>query len=176
MIRNSLFKIQGFTLAELIVAVGIFLVVIITVSGIFVRSLQSQQITAALISINDNISLALEQMSREIRTGTSFCPVSSPCGPSEIVFTNVFSQVIHYRLGFSGQSGMLIREIEGSGGEPITSSDVKIESLRFVIRDSPDEQPRVTVALSVGSRNALAREAGILTRIQTTVSARTPKE
>ena len=55
---------NGFTLPELLVAMGLFLIVISIVAGAFVNSLRTQRATVELIAVNDNISLLLEQIAR----------------------------------------------------------------------------------------------------------------
>jgi prepilin-type N-terminal cleavage/methylation domain-containing protein len=64
---------KGFTLVEVLVAMGIFVIVIAIATGGFVNSLRTQRQVASLISAQSNASLVLEQMAREIRTGFLFC-------------------------------------------------------------------------------------------------------
>ncbi|MBS3903257.1 MAG: type II secretion system protein [Anaplasmataceae bacterium] len=64
---------SGFTLVESLVAVGIFATVISLAAGGFVQALRTQRQLEGVISANSNASLAIEQMSREIRTGRAFC-------------------------------------------------------------------------------------------------------
>lgn len=64
---------QGFTLVEILVAMGVFTIVIAIATAGFVNSLRTQRQVASLISAQSNASLVLEQMAREIRTGFLFC-------------------------------------------------------------------------------------------------------
>jgi prepilin-type N-terminal cleavage/methylation domain-containing protein len=64
---------RGFTLIEMLVAIGVFAVVVAIATGGFVNSLRTQRQVASLISAQSNASLVLEQMAREIRTGFLFC-------------------------------------------------------------------------------------------------------
>ncbi len=66
------FNFRGFTIVELLVAMGIFLIVVEIAVGGFVNALRAQKQVAALIAAEGNADLALEQMAREIRTGY-FC-------------------------------------------------------------------------------------------------------
>ena len=63
---------KGFTMIELLVAMGLFVVVMGIASTVFVQSLRAQRSIVALMAANDNASLSLEQMMREIRTGSNF--------------------------------------------------------------------------------------------------------
>jgi len=68
---------QGFTLVELLVAITIFVVVMAIASNLFIGALRAQKSVVDLIAVNDNISLALERIGREIRVGNSFSANSS---------------------------------------------------------------------------------------------------
>lgn len=64
---------RGFTLVELLVAIAIFSIVVAIGVGGFVHALHTQREVAALIATQSNASDALEQMTREMRTGYLFC-------------------------------------------------------------------------------------------------------
>jgi type II secretory pathway pseudopilin PulG len=171
----------GFTIAELLVAMGIFVILIGIVTGIFIGGFRTQRSLVSLIAANDNAGLALEQMGREMRTGVaaSFCIVDASliCNPSStqgsaIGFTNAEAIPIVYRL-----DGTAISRREGASGsfEAITGNNVVIRNLLFLLSTPPPAPPvtwppRITITLSVGSPEASL--ANIVTNIQTTVSGR----
>jgi prepilin-type N-terminal cleavage/methylation domain-containing protein len=66
---------KGFTLIELLITVGLFVVIVTIAVGGFVNAIHTQQQVASLISSESNVSLALEQVAREVRTGYLFCIV-----------------------------------------------------------------------------------------------------
>lgn len=81
---------KGFTLIELIVTVALFAIIITIAVGGFTNAIRTQRQVSALISAQSNVSLALEQMSREIRTGYLFCNVigndqTGPGSPGSLV-------------------------------------------------------------------------------------------
>ena len=86
-------KESGLTLIELIVALGIFGLVIGMVSGILVLALMSQRRITALRNVEDNIRFATESMAREIRTGKNF-----NTSGNLLSFTNANGESIVYRL------------------------------------------------------------------------------
>lgn len=64
---------KGFTLIEMLVTVGLFTIIITIAVGGFTNAIRTQRQVSSLISTESNVSLALEQMTREIRTGYLFC-------------------------------------------------------------------------------------------------------
>ena len=68
-VRNSR---SAFTLVEMLVAIALFSVVVSIAVGGFTRALRTQRQVIALIAANSNMSLALEQMAREMRTSINF--------------------------------------------------------------------------------------------------------
>ena len=66
-------KKSGFTLIELLVAIALFSIVVTIASSGFVNALRTQRQVASLISTESNVTLVLEQIAREVRTGYLFC-------------------------------------------------------------------------------------------------------
>src|SRR4051812_39727119 len=96
---------QGFTLVELLVAITLFSIAISIAIGGFVRALRTQRELISLIAANSNASLAIEQMAREIRTGTSFDYVG--CGEAAkicdgLTFKNANDEIVTYDLSADG--------------------------------------------------------------------------
>ncbi|MBI2406064.1 MAG: prepilin-type N-terminal cleavage/methylation domain-containing protein [Candidatus Harrisonbacteria bacterium] len=157
---------KGFTIVELLVAVGLFLIVLAIASGAFVQALRSQRATLRLMAANDAASSALEQMTREIRVGRDF----ALAGQSELRFTNSAGAEVTYRL----LNARVLKRVGPSGAFlPITTNTVRVTTLRFALtgeRKTDNLQPRVTIALAVG---ATGRDIeGVTTAVQTTVTPR----
>ncbi len=76
---------RGFTLVEMLVAIAVFSILVAVGVGGFANALHTQREVAALIAVQSNASVALEQMAREMRTGWLFCdqPGSSPGTPAQ---------------------------------------------------------------------------------------------
>jgi prepilin-type N-terminal cleavage/methylation domain-containing protein len=154
---------KGFTLIELLVATGLFVMVTGLAAGVFVNSLRSQQAVVALMAANDNASLALEQMSREIRTGYQF---STNSQKTELQFLDQKLGKVTYR--FNEDDGVIERN-----GLPLTSRNVKISYLFFDLLGAlanDGQSTRVTIRLAVSAIDQGAKD--IVTRLQTTVSSR----
>jgi len=158
---------NGFTMVELLVAMSLFVIFIVIASGSFVRALRTQRAIVALIAANNNASLSIEQMAREIRTGSSFS-----LSGNDLVFANAYNITITYRL--NAQANTIERSEAGNDFKPITAANVKINSLNFYLRGQlagDGYPPRITVSLSVSPNIPTIRN--ISTNFQTTVSART---
>lgn len=169
---------NGFTIIELLVAMGIFVLLLGVVVGIFLNALRTQRSLVALMAANDNASLALEQMMREIRTGSGFCIASgNGCSASPVLlkgsairFTNASDATVIYQHDSANKT--ILRS--GDGGVSflaITGNNVEIRNLNFILQ-TPDPvwPPRITLAIRVGLTDP--NLASIANDIQTTVSAR----
>ncbi len=149
---------------ELIVAVGIFGLVIGMISGIFVLSLQSQRRIIALRNVEDSTRFVIESMSREIRTGKNFSN-----GSGFLSFTNAKGEAVIYRLNNN------VVEKSSDGGmtySVITGAEVTVDYLNFYLMGQVmggGLQPRITVTIGVTSH--IGNQSANL-KNQTTISGR----
>jgi len=175
----------GFTLIELVISIGVFSILVTLAVGSIARSLRTQRQLSAMIAANTNVSLALEQMAREIRTGYSFAPASGvvcndssvPCISDELEFENAGGDLVAYRL----VNNSIERIVTPQSGQDeigyLTGNDAEVTYLSFVLvgKDARDKRPpRITIAISMapqGSTRDVALQ-GIETNLQTTVSSR----
>lgn len=157
---------KGFTIIELIVVLSIFSIILATVVGIFVVSLQTQRSAIVLVEAQDNLGLALEQMAREIRMGL-FDSSSNSLDFDEINFKNASGWKITYK--FSEFEGGSIERCVDAECYPITSKNIKVEN--FYIRAINFGGPyRITMKFIASSKDERLKD--IRFNIQTTVSAR----
>jgi len=152
-------KIKGFTLVELVVALGIFATVITVAASILLHSLRSLRHVAHQAGAMDNISLAMEQMAREVRMGSNITPADR--GGSllnNFSFINHEERVITY--SFCG-TRMCRNE------QYITMSNIIIRGGFLINNFDGDKTPRITM-----TARAEDVRGNILGLVQTTVSAR----
>jgi prepilin-type N-terminal cleavage/methylation domain-containing protein len=166
----------GFTIVELLIALGLFAVVASIGIGGFVHALRVQREVQFILAANSNAGLALEQMAREIRTGSGFkLPQGLLLGgdfasSTVLEFTNADGALVNYSL----RDGAVYRSVASWAPSPITSNNVNISHLSFDARGIIYEgyPPRVTISLIASPSSTDPALAGVATRLQTTVSAR----
>ena len=137
---------RGYTLVELIVAVGIFAIVMMLASGAYLVMIGvNRQVQGIATGIN-NLSFALETMTRTIRTGTGYgCPSpGTDCSGGGTIFsvTNSSGNTVSYAL-----SGGVITQ----NGVALTDPSVTVTSLVFYATGTAPgdaSQPRVTIVIS----------------------------
>lgn len=163
-VRKKYNKESGLTLIELIVAVGIFGLVITMVVSIFVVALVSQRRIISLRNIEDNALFALESMSREIRTGKNFGG-----SVNSLSFTNAKNESVIYRL-----NGNTIEKSSdgGTNYSAVTGPEVTVNYLNFYLLGQAlgdGLEPRVTITIGITSQvgNQVSN-----TKIQNTISER----
>ena len=165
---------SGFTLVEFIVAIGLFSIIVAVAIGSVFRVLRTERQAASLIAANSNVSLVLEQMSREIRTGTNFCnSVTGICPPSRLTFINAQSETVTYCLDSEGHLERGIGSTLCGSLTDITPNQVNVRDVVFIISgEEPDDgrQSRVTMSLTISPREGGVSEATVT--LQTTISAR----
>jgi|GEM_PF-235064 len=146
---------KGFTLVELLISIGVFLVVMTISLGSIISILDAGRKARSLKEVMTNLNFATEVMSREIKFGRNyFCGVntvaphaqSSSCsdGGTSITFTTSEGVDTIYRL-----NGTQIEKSVDNGVSYIgvTSPEVTVEGLTFYIFNTapaPNQrQPRM---------------------------------
>ena len=151
---------NAFTLVELLVAMTVFIVLLSIAVGVFINSLRTQKKLLSEMAVNNAMNVALEQISRDIRTGFSFLASG---GNTELSFTGRGRRAIKY--GLSGVK--IFRSVDGDSKD-LTSDNIRVEKLQFLIGVKDECEPwRVTVVLQV--KPLLSPR---VFNIQTTVSSR----
>lgn len=177
---------RGFTIIEMLVAFGIFAVIMVIAVGSLLSLIEANHKAQALKTVVNNLHFALENMTRNIRTGNNYhCGGGSvavaqdcPATPSnQLVFKARDGGYILYKLGESG-------DIERSKSNdpialviqeplPITAPEIQVETLKFYVDGTEaddNEQPRVLIM----ARGSMQGKSKVISRfdIQTLVSQR----
>lgn len=149
---------------ELIVAIGIFGLVVTMAVSIFVIALASQRRIIALRNVEDNARFALESMAREIRTGKNFGG-----SVNSLSFTNAKSESIIYRL-----NNKTIEKSSDGGANylAVTGPEVTVDYLNFyLLGQAPGDglEPRITITVGITSK---VGNQSVNSKVQTTISER----
>ena len=178
-------KKNGFTLIEIVVAMGIFALLIGSLSSIFVQALQGQKKTLATQEVLGQTSYVLDYMSRAIRLAKK--DIAGDCIGAKLNYLATDSRVLNGEefsgpgikfLNYNGicqeffkdSADLKLKESKDSAGpEDLTSAGLKINYFNIIIAgeyQTDAVQPEVTLFLEVEGKN----QSKI--KIQTTVSQR----
>ncbi len=156
---------RGFTLIEMLVSVALFSVVMVVALGALLSMSVAIRRAEAINSAVNNLSSALDSMSRSVRTGTTFhcgsggvqtnaqdCP--SPNPDSYFSYTAYDTSQVTYCLSDpaaatpscysgspnttcpSGKSCTILRSINGATFTTLTAPEVNIKFLGFYVEGS----------------------------------------
>jgi len=168
---------RGFTILELLVAVSIFSIAIVSATSLFISAMRGQWNAIAQQNLIENTRFVLEHMSRQIRmaqrldSAVGTCPANiffSDSGPT-IKFIDYKSDCIEYRV-----SANKIQLNPGTGFVDLTSDDIRVNNLYFLVEGRlPNDvkQPKVTIYINADVPSILLGGSPDI-RLQTTVSAR----
>ncbi len=189
-------SIRGFTLIEMMVAVSIFSIVMLVAIGSLVTVIDANRKAQSLQSVINNISFAIESMSRTARVGSSYycfqgnsnpAPVDSngiekplDCvnGGTLIAFEahdgnpNERDDQVVYRL--NGTS--IERSLDGgSTFVSLTSSRVRIDHLKFyVIGSDPNDSLQSRILVTISGTAGVSVRSETKFNLQTTITQRVP--
>ncbi len=174
----------GFTLVELIVSLGLFTIVAMISTGALLSLSDTNRKVKTMRIAMDNLNLALESMSREIRMGSVYTcnptlmislvsggtGVGCSSGNSSLAFLSQDGDTMVYSLNSS-----IVQRSKNGGGSfsDITAPDITINELNFYVlgAGSGTEHPHVVISIAGTVDGKLSSSF----RIQTTVTQRSPE-
>jgi prepilin-type N-terminal cleavage/methylation domain-containing protein len=152
----------GFTLVEMLVSVALFAIVMLMVSAAYLVIIAANRQAQAVASASDNLAFALENMTREIRTGQDYsCGDSTGKNcPSSPRTSFYFIDSRHYYVSY-GLSGSTLSECVSQSdfcvpATPLTDASVTVTALNFYLQGNrpwnngrgDTLQPQVVILLS----------------------------
>jgi len=172
MLKNQIKKEKGFTLVEMMVAIAVFSIVMVTAMSALLNVIDANNKARAIKTAINNISFALEGISKDMRVGTDYA-----CGLDEEPNGDCSDggNIIKYRsiradeesVGDSVQRKYAYYKFEGTqiftclekdgiicgiNGDftPITSTEVEMNSVWFYVLGTgdPTKQPRLIMTVS----------------------------
>jgi len=181
--------LTGFSLIEMIVAIGLFAVIVIISIGILIDVSKAQMKAANVQATQDNIRFSLELLTKEMRTGSNYV-LTTKCVPAEDFGSEISFKVaigddrVYYLDTISRDADnkplmriMRVKGVDCTVGDinPLTAEDVLVESLQFKLFGEAeginDGQPVAVIALKVKSKNTKIQLESSM-NLQTTVTQR----
>ncbi len=167
----------GVTLIEMMVAVAIFSVVMLSATKIFQMVVESQRSAIAAQNLQESMKYALEVMAKEIRMAQK--PNGNECGGNlagkvydtniakdELNFKNFNDECVKYYLD---NNRLKIDRDTDSGY--ITPDEIEVSNLQFEAVDNVGTiQSRVTIKMDIGAVGKEMHKQ--IMKIQTTISSR----
>lgn len=186
--RGSNFKFQisnsaaGFTLFELVVAIGLFSVLVISVVSLMLKIIEVQKRTISAQTILDNVRFGMELLTRELRAGFDY-KLSASCGTlgQELTFITSAGERRIYFLNQNEKKIMKIAQpssapIDCAQALPFSSDEVAVNKLGFFVEGetyrASDGQPWVTITMNVSPKNTEAGPDESSINLQTTIVSR----
>lgn len=189
---------QGFTLLEMIVSTSIFIIVMLVMVGALVSLNDASRKARSTRIVLDNLSAALDSMSRTIRMGshfhcgcedgpTQYSGATKECkmtGPS----TGVGGDVC---LAFEGPNGnpqtandQIVYRLSGNrierstdGGASfiaLTAPEIRVTKLQFFVYGTTEDEYQPVVTMLLRGTAAVTPRTQSNFNIQTTIAPRTP--
>lgn len=163
---------RGFTLVEMIVAVGLFAIVMVVCIAALLSLSDANRKAQAMQSVMNNLNIALDGMVREIREGSNYrCGGASPTDPncattpgSIFYFSpNCSGSCPDWIYDFDSVNKRLMRSVNGfvSGELPLTAPEVTIDSVNFYVigaEAGDTTQPKVVIVVKGSAGSAKATE------------------
>ncbi|MFH0846008.1 MAG: type II secretion system protein [Patescibacteria group bacterium] len=179
----------GFTLVEMITAVAIFALVMVVAMGSLLNVLSANRQSQAIQTAVNNLNLAMETMSREIRTGYNYhcgscfgsdCTTDNDCpaGDSSIAFEPYNGNPSSYSdqvIFMFDQDNQQILKSTNNGDDylGLTSPELHVEDLTFIVvgsDPSDTRHPKVLITASGYVQSDSNTQTSF--NLQTTVSQR----
>lgn len=190
---------RGYTLIELVVAVGLFTIVVLMTSSSFLGVMAANRKTLAVRTAMDNLNAAIENMSRSMKTGSAYhcgsggdisAPRDCSSGGTYLSFEgqngdpNTSSDQIVYLLGPAGaclsSKQICVSNDGGTTFAALTAPppELSVDGFAFRVYGSdpsgvPAKQPRVVIVM-IGSAGLGTAQSTF--NIETTVSQRLPNQ
>ena len=171
----------GFTLLEMVVALGVFSGVMIIAFGVAIAINNAQFKASRIQIVQDDLRFALESMTKEMRTGVNFQASKLAGGLSNGYEQITFRRSDGVQVTYCRQSPTdamrkiigVVTDCDDPNAQAVTGDDVAIEALTFYLvgenAGATDGQPRITISLKARSASPKLISAF---SIQTTVTQR----
>jgi prepilin-type N-terminal cleavage/methylation domain-containing protein len=134
---------RGFTLLEMLIAIGLFTISIFICFGALVGLFDSNKKSQTIFSAMTNLNYSIESMIRDIRfsqvyhcdTMAGTVTTARDCGvPGAASFAATLPNGNYFTYTLSG--GQIMKSVNGGSSLPVTGTDVTITNLKFYVAGS----------------------------------------
>lgn len=167
---------KGFTLFEILVGMGIFSIIILSVTGILQSAVEGQRKAIGAQNTQESMRYVLEVISKEIRMAKrndGYCSDGPQTGifyveNDTLYFRNQYDECVAYykETDAGGKNRFKITRDEVGGY--ISTDEISVDYLEFYKKNS--DQPAVTITMRVSTEESTKSRSDI--DIQTTISSR----
>jgi len=176
---------KGVSLIELMLAMAIFSVLILSATGIFKMVVEGQRNAVSAQNVQENIRYAMEKISKEIRMAQASDAACEPtavykvfnttAGSSSLHFKNQDGQCLTYYLEDNRLKLIVANGLEVIADGFVTPGALEVSNLKFYLDDDligafHSKQPYVTMVMDVKAIGLAINEQKM--KIQITVSSR----
>jgi len=161
-IKKILSNNTGFTMIEMIVALAVFSIIIVSMTSITVSIIQSQRKSFASQNSQETSRYILESMNKEIRM--SLINSDSGDGVTVLNITNAQDETFDYQ--FDNANKRLLRN-----GQPVSPDNIELTGSFYITKDTFPYQAIVTFVMKVNSTKSKTEEQAEI-NLQSTISSR----
>ena len=177
---------NGFTLIEIVVAIGIFSIASVIVSSVYMNANNLHQHTAVFQRLQNDGRYIVEKITREIRAREIQYPVEAIQPQNHLDFLkDEVGEEVSIKLSADGKNlEYSINSVNGVSSANLNADDVEIVEVQFYIIPNQEniwgsdpltnEQPRVTLFLKLKNKAVNPKFQKEIT-IQTTISSKVYK-
>ncbi|MFA5154967.1 MAG: hypothetical protein WC453_00885 [Patescibacteria group bacterium] len=178
-------RAAGFSLMEVVMSVTIFVVIILSATGIFKLVIDSQRSALAAQNVQESLKYFFEVVDKEIRMAQinkGVCPgipnnrvytVTTGSLGDSLSFRNYYNQCVTYSLVADGTNQRF--QVSRNGiADFISPKKIKIDTLHFILNDLGAVQPMVTLNLRAHALDQEKFQSDMV--IQTSLTSRYYKE
>lgn len=155
-------KNKGFTLIELIVALAVFSLVILSISGIFISVINSQRKVFSFQNTQEAGRYLLESMTKEIRM--SIINSSSVDGAFTLNITNPKGETFDYVFDITNKR--LLRQ-----AQVLSPDNIEISGSFYIRKSTLPSQSKVTIVMKLKTKG-IKPEQQVVIDLESTVAAR----
>ena len=155
---------RGFTLVEMIVAVGLFTVVMLISLAALLSLVDANRKARSIESVMNNLNIALDGMVRNMRMGSAYhcgtvnltepqdCPTVPGTSVAFLRFGGTAGDVNDYLVYTYNEVSKRLERKEGANATPfaVTAPEIEIDDLKFyVVGTTPGDgdQPKIVIVI-----------------------------